>query len=1362
MRLALVACIAFMGSSKAVAQTPLANPSVPLYSDGFVLTAATSPDGSTIVGGSFDFINGEPRANIARILADGTLDPVWNPGADGYVASIAIDSSGLVYASGCFSRIGGAARHGFAKLAATGEGSADASWNPDSDGLCGGPVLLDSTETSLFVSGNFQRIGGQDRNLLAKLGTTGAGEADASWNPAPDAAPYLSSPISAMVRDASGAIYVAGYFAHIGGQAIAQLAKLSASGSGSADANWNPAPNCYVHALAFDPSGAGSLFAGGCFDQIGGQLVSGLAKLNTSGGGAALGGWSPNPDGGVDALLLAGSELYVAGSFSHIGNLAANHLARITASGNGSADPAWNPGAGGGPAVLHALALNGVGNIAIGGAFEAVAGQDRIGLAVLDTSGNTVAVQDALRSGHVNALLAQSDGGVIVGGSFRLAGTTVRNNLLRLQSDGTLDPDWNPDPNQEVRTLALGSDGTVYASGYFSVIGGGSSGGLARMSGAGAGTIDSSWKPSFPYARALAVDTLGNVYAATDVQTPDLVKILPSGGIDGTWSPSPDSTVATAVVDSTSNKLYVGGFFHSIGGGTAPYLARLDLGTGSLDPEWLPQMSAPVQSLRLGLGDDLYIGGYYGNAAVGKSSYGLARISRSTATFDADWLPRCRALAFALDYGRNVAYASSCFTDFGRVPLAIPGTDTEGWGAQTDSDIDSPPIAVNAIDGSVIVGGNFHNVNGVARVALAGLPPSAPSLVASERSWLQDFYTAMSGPQWVDAAGWNGAPGSECAWFGVQCLDGHVFSLDLSFNGLSGQLPDFSALGNINEIVLAGNALSGTIPPLDGLSDLRTFNVVSNQLTGSIPPLAALSKLEFFGVDENQLTGSIPSIEGLPRLSRFSASHNALSGALPSFGPALSSFNVAFNALTGSIPPLSGAPLLNAFDVSHNQLTGAIPDLSDNPHLSDFNASYNQLSGTVPAAHPSLAMLNLGHNGLTGSIPALENFPYLYNLDLDDNKLTGSIPALTQTIGVFDVSGNSLGGSLPQLAGLPFLYNFYASHNQLTGGIPSFPQQLIWFDVGSNQLSGEIHLSANSNLFWYDVSNNALVGSIPPLTALPWLSSFVVSNNQLTGGLPELQATNISDFEAGGNRLSGTIPPLPSGMLAFVASDNELTGGLPDLSALPNLGEFDVSGNQLSGTISPFAAANTLQRFAVSRNQLTGSMPSLLPLGYINSIDVSHNHLSGTIPDLGAVSFLREFFADSNELTGPIPSLNYYLEYFSASDNRLDGELPSLYNRPMLQFFDVARNQLGGVIPDLSGLTGLKYFRIGSNRLAGIVPPAPSALVADGSSLCANLLDTTPSMNDAAWNVATGTAPSAWWMTPYAGNRCDDIFTNGF
>ncbi len=59
-------------------------PNLTLTSQGDVLAILRQADGSMIVGGGFQSINGQARSNIARLLPDGSLDPVWNPGIGGH------------------------------------------------------------------------------------------------------------------------------------------------------------------------------------------------------------------------------------------------------------------------------------------------------------------------------------------------------------------------------------------------------------------------------------------------------------------------------------------------------------------------------------------------------------------------------------------------------------------------------------------------------------------------------------------------------------------------------------------------------------------------------------------------------------------------------------------------------------------------------------------------------------------------------------------------------------------------------------------------------------------------------------------------------------------------------------------------------------------------------------------------------------------------------------------------------------------------------------------------------------------------------------------------------------------------------
>jgi len=83
---------------------------------------------------------------------------------------------------------------------------------------------------------------------------------------------------------------------------------------------------------------------------------------------------------------------------------------------------------------------------------------------------------------------------------------------------------------------------------------------------------------------------------------------------------------------------------------------------------------------------------------------------------------------------------------------------------------------------------------------------------------------------------------------------------------------------------------------------------------------------------------------------------------------------------------------------------------------------------------------------------------------------------------------------------------------------------------------------------------------------------------------------------------------------------------------------------------------------------------------------------------------------------------------------------------------------LTGPIPSLAGLTNLDYVFVGGNGLTGVVPPVPGPGTLMEATLCPNLLDLTPSANDADWNLATGFDP--WWGEH--NSRCDILLRNNF
>lgn len=353
----------------AVAADSALQPALNLRKRGGVKALARDSAGGLLVGGEFNTVGSLFRNNLLRVQPDGTLDTTWNPNPDGPVHSIATDAASNAYVSGQFGQIGGQYRAWIAKVSTTGTGAADALWHPVANGYAWSLVVEGD---GLFAAGTFNSIGGQPRNRLAKLSLGGGGEADASWNPAPNGI------VDLIAGDGQGAIFAVGPFSSIGGLTRGRLVKLSASGTGAADAVWNPAPDGGgVRALVAD--GSGNLFVGGPFTSIGGQPVSRLAKLSTSGTGPADANWNPAPDGAPNALALGPSNaLFVAGEFTRMAGLSYRGLGKLDAGGTGVPYAGWAPLAWD---VSRLAVLNQA--VYVGGYFGTIGNMPRSALAAL-------------------------------------------------------------------------------------------------------------------------------------------------------------------------------------------------------------------------------------------------------------------------------------------------------------------------------------------------------------------------------------------------------------------------------------------------------------------------------------------------------------------------------------------------------------------------------------------------------------------------------------------------------------------------------------------------------------------------------------------------------------------------------------------------------------------------------------------------------------------------------------------------------------------------------------------------------------------------------------------------------------------
>ncbi|MET0225842.1 MAG: cadherin-like domain-containing protein [Dokdonella sp.] len=717
---ALLALLATIHTAVAQVPAPLPQPDVPLYLGGNVLAVVAQADGSLVFGGTFSSVNGVARSNIARLRADGSLDPDWNPAANGSVRALALAADGSIYVGGDFSTIGGQSRNHVARLAAGGSGAADSAWNPNANASVA--ALANAADGGIYVGGDFSQIGGAARNRIAKLAASAAGSADAGFNPSADGT------VAAIAVAADGTVFAGGSFANIGGRARAFVAKLAAA-NGGADATWNAAADGAVQTLALEASGR--LYVGGAFAAIGGQPLANLARVATTGSGLADAAWQPDPDQTVAALLFdGGGGLFAGGAFTTIGGRFQRFLARLSTQ-DGSADQNWTAAP---DSNVQALAFA-HDALYVGGDFSHIDDQLHLALAAIAADGSVAAAPiDAEQPGYAFAFVEQQGGGTIVGGQFEKAGQAVRRNILRIQPDGALDADWNPSANSYVLALAVDADDSVYAGGYFTTIGGVLRPSVAKF--AADGSLDPIWNPSADeIVRALVVAADGSVYAGGrfsaigGLARSRIAKLAGDGdgAADPSWDADADDNVVALAIDAGGN-LYAGGDFSQIGTRARSRIAKLGAG-GIADASWNPAADDTVASLAIASSGAVFAGGAF--QTIGGQARGhLAKLAATgSGGADPSWNATANGVVAALAFGNDGnLYAGGMFSTIGgyaRNSIAKLSANGSGavdslWNPGADGGVVALDVYIN---GAIFAGGEFATIGGAARLGLAALPP---------------------------------------------------------------------------------------------------------------------------------------------------------------------------------------------------------------------------------------------------------------------------------------------------------------------------------------------------------------------------------------------------------------------------------------------------------------------------------------------------------------------------------------------------------------------------------------------------------------------------------------------------------------
>lgn len=273
----------FVGAARSnVAAVDAANGALTSWApvvDGVVRTMALSPDGTTLyIGGDFLNAGGGGRAHLAALTTSlGQLMP-WSADTDAPVRTMAVTSDGgTLFVGGDFTRVAGRSR---ARLAAINLSNGLATpWQADADATVR-QLRISPDGADLYVGGDFTTIaadtGAQTRSRLARVSTVSPAILS-SWAPATDA------PVDTLAVSRDGeVVFIGGTFSSVNATARSQIAVVDAAAG--AVMPWNPGGSStitQIGALEVSSNDA-SLFVGGDFSMIGGDVRSGMAVFDVA------------------------------------------------------------------------------------------------------------------------------------------------------------------------------------------------------------------------------------------------------------------------------------------------------------------------------------------------------------------------------------------------------------------------------------------------------------------------------------------------------------------------------------------------------------------------------------------------------------------------------------------------------------------------------------------------------------------------------------------------------------------------------------------------------------------------------------------------------------------------------------------------------------------------------------------------------------------------------------------------------------------------------------------------------------------------------------------------------------------------
>ena len=623
-------------------------------------------DGKILIAGQFTTLAGAARANLARLNADGSLDFGFTPNVGFQVYSVAVQPDGKIVIGGTFFFIGGTPRNRIARLNT--DGSLDPGFNPDADGWISGIAM--QADGKIIIGGFFRAVGGLAHTNIARLNVDGT--VDSRFNP------HANDAVLSIALQTDGEIIIGGTFTSLGGTPRSRLARLNADGT--TDTAFDLGIDSVVYSTALQANGK---------VVIGGKLVT-----------------VDDPDDPTPPRFIARLENDAATQNLIVTNASEVEWLRGGASPEAQdvsfelstdAGKTWTVlGAGirsAGGYTLTGLSLPANGQVrararVIGGYYNGSAGFVELvsGFSGLDTVPHvgTPIANVAVNEDAANTVIDLHP-------VFQDAETAEADLVYSIQT--------NSNPTLVSATIDNTTD--TLTLDY-----------QANQFGTAAITVR-------------ATDTAGLYVDDTFVVTVNQVHDGDPGDLDLSFNPNVDGTVHSTALQP-DGKIIIGGTFTFVGGVARNNLARLNA-DGSLDPGFNSKASFNVTSMAVQADGKIVIGGGF-TSVDGTTRNRVARLNPD-GSLDTGFNPDANDFVYntVVQVDGKIVIGGAFTTIGGVTRNRLARLNADGsldTGFNPDVEGTNFPVVYSTtvqVDGKMIIGGYFTNVNGSTRANLARL-----------------------------------------------------------------------------------------------------------------------------------------------------------------------------------------------------------------------------------------------------------------------------------------------------------------------------------------------------------------------------------------------------------------------------------------------------------------------------------------------------------------------------------------------------------------------------------------------------------------------------------------------------------------